>query len=405
MEQAKKHLMLLSIFIILLNIATNEALSRPLHNPSKHFVLVHGAGHGAWCWYKLVPLLRSSGHNVTTIDLAASGIDRRQISDLQSISDYIRPLRDLLASLPPNEKVILVGHSLGGLALSQTMEGLPSKISVAVFLTAAMPGPSLNISTLNQERVRRQTDMLDASYTFGNGPNNPPTSLILGPKYLLLRLYQLSPIEDWTLATTLMRETRLFTDQELSRDLVLTREKYGSVKRVFIIAEKDLALEKDLQQWMIQKNPPDEVKEIRGSDHMSMMSKPKELWAWLGLLPHVQVWSNDLYWSAEHRVVVNSQRERFSIPFFFFPSQYVDIKPLDELINEQNLAKYKEFNWGKFFASRNRSDYKKREVENIQIDHFKGFDNLRSWSDIYMEGSVVKDDITENRNSIRHHYL
>eukprot|EP00258_Populus_trichocarpa_P047905 XP_024463924.1 probable esterase PIR7A isoform X2 [Populus trichocarpa] len=237
MEQAKKHLVLISIFIILLNIAANKALSQPLHNPSKHFVLVHGAGHGAWCWYKLVPLLRSSGHNVTTIDLAASGIDPRQISDLQSISDYIRPLRDLLASLPPNEKVILVGHSLGGLALSQTMERLPSKISVAVFLTAFMPGPSLNISTLNQE--------------------------------------------DWTLATTLMRETRLFTDQELSRDLVLTREKYGSVKRVFIIAEKDLILEKDFQQWMIQKNPPDEVKEILGSDHMSMMSKPKELWACL----------------------------------------------------------------------------------------------------------------------------
>ncbi|KAG6761452.1 hypothetical protein POTOM_034673 [Populus tomentosa] len=92
---------------------------------------------------------------------------------------------------------------------------------------------------------------------------------------------------------------------------------------------------------------------------------------WLGLFPHVEVWSNDLYWSAEHRVVVNSQRERFSIPFFFFPSQNVDIKPLDELINEQNLAKYKEFNWGKFFAGRNRSDYKKREVKNIQIDHFK----------------------------------
>lgn len=281
MEQAKKHLVLLSIFIILLNIATSEALSQPLHNPSKHFVLVHGASHGAWCWYKLVPLLRSSGHNVTTIDLAASGIDPRQISDLQSISDYIRPLRDLLASLPPNEKVILVGHSLGGLALSQTMERLPSKISVAVFLTAFMPGPSLNISTLDQERVRRQTDMLDTRFTFGNGPNNPPTSLIFGPKVLLLRLYQLSPIEDWTLATTLMRETRLFTDQELSRDLVLTREKYGSVKRVFIIAEKDLTLEKDFQQWMIQKNPPNEVKEIRGSDHMTMMSKPKELWACL----------------------------------------------------------------------------------------------------------------------------
>ncbi|CAN0927784.1 Jasmonate-induced oxygenase 1 [Linum grandiflorum] len=85
----------------------------------------------------------------------------------------------------------------------------------------------------------------------------------------------------------------------------------------------------------------------------------------------MQVWSNDKYWSAEHRVVVNSKRERFSIPFFFFPSHYVQIKPMDELVSEENPPKYKEFNWGKFFASRNRSDFGKREVENIQIDHFK----------------------------------
>ncbi|OAY29432.1 protein DMR6-LIKE OXYGENASE 2 [Manihot esculenta] len=85
----------------------------------------------------------------------------------------------------------------------------------------------------------------------------------------------------------------------------------------------------------------------------------------------MQVWSNDLYWSAEHRVVVNSEKERFSMPFFFFPSHYVQIKPLEELVNEQNPPKYKEFNWGKFFASRNRSDYKQQEVENVQIDHYK----------------------------------
>ncbi|KAB5561265.1 hypothetical protein DKX38_006222 [Salix brachista] len=151
MEQAKKHLIFVSIFVILFNIASHKALSQPLSNSTKHFVLVHGSGNGAWCWYILVPLLRSSGHTVTAIDLAASGIDPQQINDLRSISDYIKPLRDLLASLLPNENVILVGHSLGGLALSQTMERLPSKISAAVFLTALMPGPSLTISTLNQE--------------------------------------------------------------------------------------------------------------------------------------------------------------------------------------------------------------------------------------------------------------
>jgi len=50
----------------------------------------------------------------------------------------------------------------------------------------------------------------------------------------------------------------------------------------------------------------------------------------------VQVWSNDAYESVEHRVVVNSEKERFSIPFFFYLSHETEVKPLEELINEQN---------------------------------------------------------------------
>ncbi|XP_027361193.1 flavonol synthase/flavanone 3-hydroxylase-like [Abrus precatorius] len=88
----------------------------------------------------------------------------------------------------------------------------------------------------------------------------------------------------------------------------------------------------------------------------------------------VQVWSNDKYESVEHRVVVNTERERFSIPFFFFPSHHVMVKPVEDLINEQNPARYREYNYGKFSANRNRSDFKKRDVENIQIHHFKILD-------------------------------
>ncbi|KAL7240066.1 hypothetical protein ACSBR2_005848 [Camellia fascicularis] len=39
-----------------------EAAKQQIHT---HFVLVHGACHGAWCWYKLKPLLESHGHKVT----------------------------------------------------------------------------------------------------------------------------------------------------------------------------------------------------------------------------------------------------------------------------------------------------------------------------------------------------
>lgn len=138
-----------SIFVCQLLNVTNS--TTPWPQPSKHFVLVHGACHGAWSWYKLVALLRSAGHNVTALDLAASGINPKQVYNVKLISDYFQPLRDFMASIPPHERVILVGHSFGGLALSQAMEMFPEKIAAAVFATALMPGPELNVSTLTQE--------------------------------------------------------------------------------------------------------------------------------------------------------------------------------------------------------------------------------------------------------------
>jgi len=106
---------------------------------NKHFVLVHGACHGAWCWYKLKPRLESAGHKVTVLDLAASGINPRKIEDVHTFSQYSEPLLQLLATIPPNEKVILVGHSLGGLNIALATEKFPEKVAVAVFLTAFTP--------------------------------------------------------------------------------------------------------------------------------------------------------------------------------------------------------------------------------------------------------------------------
>ena len=117
----------------------------------RHFVLVHGACHGAWCWYKVATLLRSAGHRVTALDLAAAGANRKRLDELNSISDYYEPLIEFMTSLVTGEKVILVAHSLGGVSVSVAMERFPQKISVAVFVAALMPGPDLNLPTVIQE--------------------------------------------------------------------------------------------------------------------------------------------------------------------------------------------------------------------------------------------------------------
>lgn len=118
---------------------------------AKHFVLVHGMCHGAWCWYKVATLLRAGGHKVTTLDMAASGTNPTQVHEVKSIIDYFNPLIEFLGSLLPEERVILVGHSLGGFGISVAMERFPEKISVAVFCAAIMPGLNLSFATLVTE--------------------------------------------------------------------------------------------------------------------------------------------------------------------------------------------------------------------------------------------------------------
>lgn len=59
------------------------------------------------------------------MDLAASGIDSKQVNDVRSISDYFQPLMEFMASLAGGEKVVLVGHSFGGLGISKAMESFP----------------------------------------------------------------------------------------------------------------------------------------------------------------------------------------------------------------------------------------------------------------------------------------
>ncbi|KAL2344863.1 hypothetical protein Fmac_006148 [Flemingia macrophylla] len=85
----------------------------------------------------------------------------------------------------------------------------------------------------------------------------------------------------------------------------------------------------------------------------------------------IQVWSNEAYESVEHRVIVNSEKERFSIPFFFHPAHYTVVKPLEELTNEKNPPKYRPYKWGKFNIRRRAGNFQKLNVENIQISHYK----------------------------------
>ncbi|KAL5217020.1 hypothetical protein ABZP36_017704 [Zizania latifolia] len=85
----------------------------------------------------------------------------------------------------------------------------------------------------------------------------------------------------------------------------------------------------------------------------------------------IQVWSNDRYESAEHRVSVNVEKERFSIPYFFNPASHTIVEPAEELVSDESPSRYNAYNWGDFFSTRKNSNFKKLDVENVQIAHFR----------------------------------
>ncbi|KAL3640258.1 hypothetical protein CASFOL_015226 [Castilleja foliolosa] len=243
-----------------------------------HYVLVHGDCHGAWCWYKLSTLLKSLSHKVTAIDMAGSGTNIKLVQQIRSITDYFEPLMLFMEALPMDESVILVGHSRGGIDISVAMERFPTKIAAAVFVTASMPGPQLDLPTVSKEFDGQSGSPMDNEFTYSEGKDKPPTSYLIGPKFLASRLYQLSPAEDITLAMCLIRPSPLFVDfHESSKETALTRENYGSVPRAYVVCEQDNCMKEEMQRWLIHNNPPNEVKVIKGSDHMAMMSKPNDL--------------------------------------------------------------------------------------------------------------------------------
>ncbi|XP_055806164.1 salicylic acid-binding protein 2-like [Solanum dulcamara] len=253
----------------------------------KHFVLVHGAGHGGWCWYKLKPLLEDAGHKVTSFDLAASGIDLRKIEQLHTLHDYTLPLMELMESLPQEEKVILVGHSLGGMNLGLAMGKYPQKIYAAVFLAAFMPD-SFHMSSYVLDKYNERTpaeNWLDTQFLPCGSPEEPLTSMTFGPKFLAYKLYQLCSPEDLALASSLVRASSLFLE-DLSKAKYFTDEGYGSVKRVYIVCTEDKAISQEFQLWQIDNIGVTEAKEIKGADHMAMLSMPKQLCATLLEIAH-----------------------------------------------------------------------------------------------------------------------
>lgn len=84
----------------------------------------------------------------------------------------------------------------------------------------------------------------------------------------------------------------------------------------------------------------------------------------------MQVWSNDRYRAAIHRVLAMTDEDRFSIPFFFNPMAGTMVEPLPSVVSREEPARYRTVDWSKFRARRTDGDYADYGPE-VQISQYR----------------------------------
>jgi isopenicillin N synthase-like dioxygenase len=83
----------------------------------------------------------------------------------------------------------------------------------------------------------------------------------------------------------------------------------------------------------------------------------------------MQVWSNDLYRAAIHRVLAMDTKDRYSVPFFFNPSARTTVEPLPSTVNENKPSHYRPIDWAEFRSKRTDGDYANYGGE-VQISQY-----------------------------------
>jgi pimeloyl-ACP methyl ester carboxylesterase len=121
-----------------------------MHRPAKtkkRFVLVHGAWSHASAWQAATPLLKAQGREVIEVNLPGHGSDTTSFAAI-FMDIYVQTVK---ASIGDRKRVILVGHNMAGLVISQVAESIPSQIKELIYLAAYLPADGESLLSLAKQ--------------------------------------------------------------------------------------------------------------------------------------------------------------------------------------------------------------------------------------------------------------
>ncbi len=228
------------------------------------FVLIHGAWHGGWCWERVADLLELRGHRVLAPDLPGMGANKMPLAKvtLASWSDFVAGL-----VLATGERVVLAGHSRGGIVISEVAERVPQFISGLVYVAAFLTPSGKTLSDMlalgeAREVAKNAIDMREDGI-----------SSTIAPSRVGSIFYNTSPTALQSRAAQLLTPEPMMS---FVTALSLSEGRFGSVKRAYIECLQDNAIPIEIQRAMQSALPCDPVITL-DCDHSPFYSQPEKL--------------------------------------------------------------------------------------------------------------------------------
>jgi pimeloyl-ACP methyl ester carboxylesterase len=229
------------------------------------FVLVHGAFSGAWIWEPLMDRLKAAGHSVEAFDLPGLGDDHTPASAV-TLDACAARLCEVLAA--GSEPAIVVGHSMGGIIVTQGAARCPERVAALVYVAAFLPKDGQSLLDLTK-LPEGAGDQVQANIVI---EGEPPVA-VMPAAVSRLALYECcaEDVAAWAIARRRPQPLAPF-----ATPVSIPPGALDGINRYYVLCTRDRAIPPPLQRRMIAENVCADVIEL-DTDHTPHLSMPDEL--------------------------------------------------------------------------------------------------------------------------------
>lgn len=229
----------------------------------KTYVLLHGAWHASWCWERVAPLLQAAGHIVVSPDLPGHGDDQIPFAEI-SLETYVSFVVELILAL--NRPVVLVGHSMAGIILSQVAEKIPDCIECLVYISAFIPAHQQTLLD-TAKQLRRTRLFIETKIDSLNQVIELNKTKAIYDLFFNASLFD--DVDD------ILNRLCLEPFRPFLEPLQLSKSRFGQVKKYYVVCLEDRTIHVKDQYKMLQEAEcvPIEL----ATDHSPFYSMPNEL--------------------------------------------------------------------------------------------------------------------------------